>query len=278
MLNRRIFQLLSIISALLIVVSTCSAVGYKGIYIGEDIADLPKELHCSVVFCEGPYKGDWIRVGETQNKVTNFDVIYSGKSLGHDTVISRSVTLATALRTHSLQPGFAAPVLGLAKGLDHQPYGLIDIANAIVYHVNGTPIDPAGSVVSVGYVGPTAPVLKTSALPESQSLTLLTAARQAKTDSAESLIASADDLVKFASADEAREELDKQADVVIGKGRKTLALVKDVTTWYEVDEKHPEALEKGEQLKHFMRQFPTYGLTNEAVFWTSIPAELCSGW
>lgn len=49
--------------------------------------------------------------------------------------------------------------------------------------------------------------------------------------------------------------LDVQADVVIGKGRKTLALIRSVSYFYEVDEHHPQAITDSEQMRKFLRQF-----------------------
>jgi len=184
--NRRIIQ------------ASCAASGYKGIYIGEGVADLPPELRCSAVYCEGSFKGDWILINYLDNKVLTIDVIYIGTSLYKDNVISKSVPLANAIRIHSLQRGLQAPVLALAKGRNHQPYGVVDIANAIVYQMGETATDPAGSVLRVAYVSPDAPVLKTASLPEGQSSVLLAAAGQT-TGEIEPSIASASTLIKVAS-------------------------------------------------------------------------------
>jgi hypothetical protein len=59
----------------------------------------------------------------------------------------------------------------------------------------------------------------------------------------------------MSSSDDSREKFDSQADVVIGRGRKTLALIGQVSTWYEADENHADAIAKSEQLRSFLRQF-----------------------
>jgi len=43
----------------------------------------------------------------------------------------------------------------------------------------------------------------------------------------------------------------EQADVVLGKARRTKALINDVMTWYEVDPKHPDAVAHAETLREF---------------------------
>jgi hypothetical protein len=41
----------------------------------------------------------------------------------------------------------------------------------------------------------------------------------------------------------------------MGKAARTLALIHAVTTWYEVDNEHPDAVSKSKQLREFFRSF-----------------------
>jgi hypothetical protein len=50
-------------------------------------------------------------------------------------------------------------------------------------------------------------------------------------------------------------DLEEQMDVVAGKRRKTLALLEQVSTWYEIDQKHPDALAKSRELRQFWQSF-----------------------
>ncbi len=232
------------------------AASYKGIRVGQNIADLPEQIRCEAVYCEGKYKGDWIRVSELGGKVLMFDVVYVGTSLDKEITISRALPLAKAIRLHSLQPGLSPPVMGLAARVDdHRIYGIVDTANAISYNVTGPPTNADSMVSEVSYLSPDAPLLRADLLPASQSSKLIATAQRASPDDTETAMSSTNDLLTFSSAREAREKLEEQSDVVIGKGRKTLALIREVSTWYEVDENHPEAKEKGEQLRQFLSQF-----------------------
>ena len=74
------------------------AASYKGIRVGQNIADLPEQIRCEAVYCEGKYKGDWIRVSELGGKVLMFDVVYVGTSLDKEITISRALPLAKAIR------------------------------------------------------------------------------------------------------------------------------------------------------------------------------------
>ena len=47
----------------------------------------------------------------------------------------------------------------------------------------------------------------------------------------------------------------EQRDVVLGKKKRTLALLQQVSVWYEVDPKHPEALAKAKELRQFYKSF-----------------------
>lgn len=232
------------------------AASYKGIRVGQNISDLPEQIPCKYTFCKGKYKGDWIRVSELDRKVLMFDVIYIGTSLDKDTTISQVLPLAKAIRLHSLQRGFSPPVMGLAATRDdHRIYGIVDTANAIVYHVTGPPTNSDSMVSQFTYLNRDAPVLRAELLSASQSSKLIATAQRASPDDTDTAISSTVDLLTFSSAREAREKLEEQNDIVIGKGKKTLALIREVSIWYEVDENHPDAKEKGEQLRQFFSQF-----------------------
>src|SRR5438045_4158989 len=51
------------------------------------------------------------------------------------------------------------------------------------------------------------------------------------------------------------EVLQNQADVVLGKEKRTLSLIRDVMIWYDVDPSHSEAQEKQRQLRQFLGEF-----------------------
>lgn len=247
---------LRLIVVFLIFLVDAFAASYKGIRVGQNIADLPEQIRCEAVYCEGKYKGNWIRVSELGGKVLMFDVVYVGTSLDKEITVSQALPLAKAIRVHSLQPGLLPPVMGLAARVDdHRVYGVVDTANAISYYVTGPPTNPDSMVSEVSYLSPDAPVLRAQLLPASQSSKLIATAQRASPDDTETATSSTNDLLTFSSAREAREKLEEQSDVVIGKGRKTLALIREVSTWYEVDENHPEAKEKGEQLRQCFSQF-----------------------
>jgi hypothetical protein len=229
--------------------------GYKSIRIGENIRDLPSQIHCESVFCEGKVDGAWIRVSELEGKVLNFEVIYVGTSLDRATTISQTLSLGKAVRLHSLREGLLPPVFGLATGAHDHVYGVVDTANAILYHVSGQPTNPDSMVSKVIYLSPDAPVLQTGTLPKSEASKLIEAAQRVSAEEIETPVSSTNNDLTFSSGREARQKFEGQSDVVIGKGKKTLALIRQVSNWYEVDEDHPEAKEKGEQLRQFLPQF-----------------------
>jgi hypothetical protein len=66
-----------------------------------------------------------------------------------------------------------------------------------------------------------------------------------------------DDSYKRKAADRAQavQWIEEQNDTVMGKGQRTLALIRDVTTWYEVDSTNPKATTAAEQLRDFYASF-----------------------
>ena len=61
--------------------------------------------------------------------------------------------------------------------------------------------------------------------------------------------------LKALTHDEAVDKLKAQVDVVVGKGRRTLALLKSLQTWYEVDKDHPYAVAEAAELRQFYPAF-----------------------
>lgn len=60
--------------------------------------------------------------------------------------------------------------------------------------------------------------------------------------------------------------LREQRDVVIGKKRRTLALLQQVTTWYEVDPHHPDAVAKSKELRQFYRSYLTESIKLSKIY------------
>jgi hypothetical protein len=58
-----------------------TAAGYKGIRVGGNVSDLPKNFVQDKNYSEGEYQGSWFRISMLDGKVLSVDVIYSGKSL-----------------------------------------------------------------------------------------------------------------------------------------------------------------------------------------------------
>lgn len=140
---------------------------FHGISAGQSLSTLPIACSAKEVFCEGLVDGYYIRVLTDNGRVLNLDVLYTGVTFDHRTIMVAPVTLAKALKTHSLQPGSATPALRYAVGNDGQTHGIVDITNRIMYMTQST---PAGSdseisdirVISVTYLNAKAPVLKSS--------------------------------------------------------------------------------------------------------------------
>ena len=112
------------------------------------------------MYCEGEFEGQWIRTDAIDGKILTIDVIYSGETLHRVVIAGSPITLAQAIKLHSLQPGFAEPILGSAKDRDGKTYGIADVANDIVYHCSGT--EPISTVKTVTYLSADAPVLETA--------------------------------------------------------------------------------------------------------------------
>jgi hypothetical protein len=174
--------MIRLVVVLLVLALNSFAAEYKGISVGQSVDTLPKELRCFSIYCVGQYKGDWLKVIPLHGHVFMLDVIYVGKPpqspFQRKVSVSRSISLAKALRLHSLQSGMAAPVLGEAQGESHVTYGIVDTANGISYHVTGTPTAATSSVTNVVYLSGTAPVLKAPALSADEAAELIAAAQR----------------------------------------------------------------------------------------------------
>lgn len=247
--------------------SLCSLVtrgqtGYRIIRVGAPIASLPFPCNSDAVFCEGEFDGQWIRADVIHGKMLSVEVIYSGQTLHRDVITSNPITLAQAIKLHSLQPGFSAPRFGLAKDRDGAIYGIVDLANDIVYECNGA---ATGKVKTVTYLSPDAPVLGTAALlilGASGDSLLREAQLAVPYSNSVSPIHSGNGPGDFAQKAHNRNEaingLAVRTDKVIGSGRMLLALIGQVSNWYEIDKDHPEASAKSDDLRNMKLKFDTY--------------------
>lgn len=161
MRNQDVFALGGILLLCLCPLSFAGQTGYRAIHVGAQIAGLPFPCTDDAVYCEGEFEGQWIRTDAIDGKILTIDVIYSGETLHRVVIAGSPITLAQAIKLHSLQPGFAEPILGSAKDRDGKTYGIADVANDIVYHCSGT--EPISTVKTVTYLSADAPVLETAA-------------------------------------------------------------------------------------------------------------------
>jgi hypothetical protein len=250
-------------------VSLLGQTGFGAIRIGEPVAILP--FPCTgAVFCEGEYLSSWVSVDGYGGIINGIDIIYSGSSatvdpttLGPLVIKSSPITLAQAVKLHSLQTGAIPPVFGLAKDNHGKTYGIVDISNRIAYTASGSSAD--SQVDRVVYLGSDAPVLKTAARSKlaTSGDPLLQAARSSEPYA--NLLAISPGRVedtplstrKAANHNEAAEGVQERSDTVIGSGKMVLALIEQVSTWYTVDKDHPTAIAKSEELRRMHPKFLT---------------------
>lgn len=64
-------------------------------------------------FREGEYQGNWIRVSILDDRVAQLYIIYSGRTLDEQNIIAQDVTLADAIKAHSLKRGSGSPPIRL---------------------------------------------------------------------------------------------------------------------------------------------------------------------
>ncbi|MGA2388142.1 MAG: hypothetical protein ABSF97_04240 [Candidatus Sulfotelmatobacter sp.] len=156
-------------------------ISFQGIAVGEALSALPIQCSAADVYCEGVVAGSFIRVLTSDNRVLDFDVMYAGTTLSRQAIKVAPIDLARALKVHSLQSGALIPVLRYAVGIDGKAYGIVDLANRIVYHTESAPSMSQMSnngVTSVSYVNDKAPVLKKGEPLGSAEAPLLTDARR----------------------------------------------------------------------------------------------------
>ncbi len=111
--------------------STIHNVGFHGIAVGQPISALPNQFHCGAEYCDGIVWGSFVSVSVWKSTVGFVDVIYQGvtRSFKISHIIERpTISLAQAVRLHSLQTGARVPVLRYAGESD-----FVDVANRIVY-------------------------------------------------------------------------------------------------------------------------------------------------
>lgn len=156
----------------------------------------------------------------------------------------------------------APPQFGYAVDRAGETYGLADVRNAIVYRAS--PVGSDSLVEKVAYLSDSAPVLQSAKdrpLAYDRSTELLRAARtaaavpQASSEAELQAIPESENTFRASNREEAVKKLQEQNDVVLGKERRTLALIRDVAVWFEVDPKHSEAVSKAKQLREFYAAF-----------------------
>jgi hypothetical protein len=247
---------------------------FKDIYIGEPLSALP--FKCDKFSCRGRYQSLYARVyaDNGNNNVAWFSIIYSEdqKWEGWEIKVTASPIplLSQAVKVHSLQPGFSKPEFGYARDVNGHVYGVVDMANRISYNVlSPLNMGPDSSVSEVSYLENEAPVLqhaKESPLSERDSEELLEAAENSPPytgsvevyDSIEekaSALAKDHEDLRAATRSEAIDKLNAQVDVAIGKGRRTLALIKSLERWYEIDKDNPDARTEAAELREFYPAF-----------------------
>jgi hypothetical protein len=106
-------------------------------------------------------------VSNSKSTVDGFDVIYVGETFEHWPIIAPPITLAQAVKVHSLQKGAKAPIIRYASNDRGEIYGVVDLANRIAYTTKTPPaLAPRwigeNQVVEVSYFSPTAPLLENS--------------------------------------------------------------------------------------------------------------------
>jgi hypothetical protein len=66
-------------------------------------ADLPKGLRCPFsTDCEGLVGGTWVRISISREHVRSFEIVYVGRAVGGNEVLSQKVTLGVNGRPFSV--------------------------------------------------------------------------------------------------------------------------------------------------------------------------------
>lgn len=230
-------------------------VGFKGVYIGQLEEDIPKSLKRDYPTYTGVNQGDYFQVWLTDKKVSNFSVVYIGESFERSAV-SKQIKLSQALQSHSFAQK-DTPKFALARGRNGQVWGLVDFVNAITYD-SSDPKNPDSLVVQVGYIPSDAPVLnvrKEDKLNATEVDAIVQKIENSSIPTEEVAVIPFEERFVFESRKETVLALVEQSDIVIGKGKKTLALMSQVEAWLEVNENHDSAREVSHRLRQFYRQF-----------------------
>ncbi len=133
--------------------------GFGDIELGAPVSTLP--FPCTrPKFCETPYESVRVRVWHAYGAVERVDVVYAGKSAetGED-IRSSPITLAQAVRAHSIRYGPKAPRLGFGGSESGQRI-LVDYANGIAYFADTALV--ASRVKEVRYLEMDDPVIVTA--------------------------------------------------------------------------------------------------------------------
>jgi hypothetical protein len=137
--------------------------GFHGITIGQPISRLPFRCGTPQADCGGILDGNFVNVSVWNSRVTRIDVIYKGifKGTGHLIEVQPPITLAQALKLHSLRSGNVLPAVR---------YGgdsfFVDLVNHITYMTDSTTPSLSSDGISknvvniVSYVSSDAPILK----------------------------------------------------------------------------------------------------------------------
>ena len=158
---------------------------FQGITVGQPIFRLP--FPCTdIVFCEGVVNGYHLRIMVLKSSVLTFDVIYKGKSFSNGVIDEPPISLAQAVKMHSMN-GSSAPTFGYALDKNGTIYGLVDLMNNVIYTTSAPLTRDTANVgksfvINVSYVGPKAPVVKsanTDLLASATTATLLSDAQSA---------------------------------------------------------------------------------------------------
>ncbi len=132
-------------------------IGFDEIKVGAHIFGLPIPCLRPVV-CEDRYESMWVRVWHANAQVRRVDVVYAGwESKSGGEIRSSPITLAQAIRTHSLRYGSKTPRLGFAG--NEGPYRMVvDFANGISYLAGA--VTETSPVVEVRYLSDGNPLIE----------------------------------------------------------------------------------------------------------------------
>jgi hypothetical protein len=260
-LYMRRFVSLGIVCLLLFVVTptiaseTSNISGYKGIFIGQSEKDLPNTLKKSWISYEGVHEDDFFLVSVSRAKVDRINVIYIGET-PDGTLINKSITLVQALKAHTL---FNASTLSLAlaRDLRGSVWGLVDLSGRITFKT-AQPTSPHSLVAEVSYIKEDAPVLKVNPrdILTKEQMSILSSAANSVADASPSVtVIDSAKRYTFSSREGSVRAITEQVDRVIGKGKRTLSLIKKAEIWLDVDERHPEAMETFQQLRKYHVEF-----------------------